>query len=91
MRWAPSDGRVEQGTSFVEEGASVISERSARLFEEHPPEAQTGSPTPTLAELFHEVEVAAKFGISRDELARQLGLHDDLFDALVEDVGVRLD
>jgi hypothetical protein len=67
------------------------SERTARLFEEHPPEAQTGSPTPTLAELFHEVEVAAKFGISRDELARQLGLHDDLFDALVEDVGVRLD
>jgi hypothetical protein len=40
----------------------VISERTARLFEEHPPEAQTGSPTPTLAELFHEVEVAAKFG-----------------------------
>jgi hypothetical protein len=37
----------------------VISERTVRLFEEHPPEAQTGSPTPTLTELFHEVEVAA--------------------------------
>jgi hypothetical protein len=69
----------------------MISERTKRLFEEHPPKALEGSPTPTLAELFHEVEVAAKFGISRDELARQLGVHDELFDALVEDVGVRLD
>jgi hypothetical protein len=69
----------------------VISERTVRLFEEHPPDAQTGSPTPTLTELFHEVEVAASSASRETSLLGQLGLHDDLFDALVEDVGVRLD
>jgi hypothetical protein len=68
----------------------VISEKTAKLYEEHPPGSKEGRPALTLPELLHEVEVAAKFGISRDELARQLGLHTELFDALVEDAGVVL-
>jgi len=51
----------------------VISERTVKLYEQHPPEARQGQQAPTLPELLHEVEVAAKFGTSRDELAHQLG------------------
>jgi hypothetical protein len=40
--------------------------------------------------LLHEVEVAAKFGTSRNELARQLDLHPDLFESLLEDADVSL-
>jgi hypothetical protein len=40
--------------------------------------------------LLHEVEVAAQVGVPRDELALQLGLHSELFDALVGDAGVSL-
>ena len=43
-----------------------------------------------LSELLHEVEVAARVGVPRDELARQLGLHSELFDSLVGDAGVSL-
>jgi hypothetical protein len=49
-----------------------------------------GSSAPTLSELLHEVEVAARVGVPRDELARQLGLHSELFDSLVGDAGVSL-
>jgi hypothetical protein len=40
----------------------VISERTVKLYEQHPPEARQGQQAPTLPELLHEVEVAAKFG-----------------------------
>ena len=49
-----------------------------------------GSSAPTLSELLHEVEVAARVGVP-DELARQLGLHSGLFDSLVGDAGVTWD
>jgi hypothetical protein len=68
----------------------VISERTVKLYEQHPPEARQGQQAPTLPELLHEVEVAAKFGTSRDELAHQLGLHPELFESLVEDADVSL-
>lgn len=68
----------------------MISERTMKLYEQHRPEPRQGEAAPTLPELLHEVEVAAKFGISRDELARQLGLHPELFDSLVEDADVSL-
>jgi hypothetical protein len=68
----------------------VLSERTIRLYEEHNPAAPEESSAPTLPELLHEVEVAAQFGVPRDELARQLGLHSELFDALVADAGVSL-
>jgi hypothetical protein len=71
-------------------GAEVISERTVKLYEQHPPAGRQGQPAPTLPELLHEVEVAAKFGTSRDELARQLGLHPDLFESLVEDADTSL-
>jgi hypothetical protein len=71
-------------------GGTVISERTVKLYEDHTPAAREGQPAPTLPELLHEVEVAAKFGISRDELARQLGLHPQLFESLVEDADVAL-
>ena len=63
----------------------MISERTVRLYEQHPPESRQGQPAPTLPQLLHEVEVAAKFGTPRAELAEQLGLHPELFDSLVED------
>lgn len=68
----------------------MVSERTIRLYEEHYPAAPEGSSAPTLPELLHEVEVAAQVGVPRDELARQLGLHSELFDALVGDAGVSL-
>jgi hypothetical protein len=68
----------------------VFSERTIRLYEEHKPAAPEGSSAPTLPELLHEVEVAAQVGVPRDELALQLGLHSELFDALVGDAGVSL-
>jgi hypothetical protein len=51
----------------------VISERTVKLYEQHPPEAQQGKQAPTLPELLHEVEVAAKFGTSRDEFGSSAG------------------
>jgi hypothetical protein len=71
-------------------GAIVFSERTIRLYGEHKPAAPEGSSAPTLSELLHEVEVAAQVGVPRDELALQLGLHSELFDALVGDAGVSL-
>jgi hypothetical protein len=68
----------------------VISERTIKLYERYRPDARRGEAAPTLPELLHEVEVAAKFGISRDELARQLRLHPELFDSLVHDADVSL-
>jgi plasmid maintenance system antidote protein VapI len=68
----------------------VISERTVKLYEQYPPEPRQGETPPTLAELLHEVEVAAKFGISRDELARQLAVHPELFESLVKDADVAL-
>lgn len=68
----------------------MVSERTIRLYEEHMPAPPGGSSAPTLSELLHEVEVAARVGVPRDELARQLGLHSELFDSLVGDAGVSL-
>jgi hypothetical protein len=68
----------------------VISDRTMKLYERYRPEPRRGKAAPTLPELLHEVEVAAKFGISRDELARQFGLHPELLDSLVEDADVSL-
>jgi hypothetical protein len=79
-----------QSSKTEPKGAIVFSERTIRLYEEHMPAAPEGSSAPTLSELLHEVEVAAQVGVPRDELARQLGLHSELFDALVGDAGVSL-
>lgn len=87
--WGADSG----GNAIVQdrtEGSDVFSERTIRLYEEHKPAAPEGSSAPTLSELLHEVEVAAQVGVPRDELARQLGLHSELFDALVGDAGVSL-
>jgi hypothetical protein len=66
----------------------VISERTRRLYEEHPPQPREQRPEPTLSELIHEVEVAAKFNISREELTHQLGVDRSLLDALIADTGI---
>ena len=68
----------------------MISERTEKLYERYRPEPRQGEAAPTLPELFHEVEVAAKFEISREELAPQLGLHPELFESLVKDADVSL-
>jgi hypothetical protein len=68
----------------------VISERTRKLYEEHPPQPREGRPDPTLSQLIHEVEVAAKFGISREELRNQLGVDGTLVDALIDDAGIDL-
>jgi hypothetical protein len=82
--------RRERNRPRQTEGAIVFSERTIRLYGEHRPAAPEGSSAPTLPELLHEVEVAAQVGVPRDELALQLGLHSELFDALVGDAGVSL-
>ena len=79
-----------QSSKTEPKGGFVFSERTIRLYEEHQPAAPEGRSAPTLPELLHEVEVAAQVGVSRDELAGQLGLHSELFDALVDDAGVSL-
>jgi hypothetical protein len=68
----------------------MISERTIKLYEQHPPPAPESQPPPSLQELLHEIEVAAQVGVSREEVALQLGLHPELFDALVDDAGVQL-
>jgi hypothetical protein len=68
----------------------VISERTVRLYDRHPPRPREDGSPPTLDELLHEVEVAAKFHVSRDELARQLDLHPELFESLMDDSGIDL-
>jgi hypothetical protein len=68
----------------------MISESTIQLYELHPPKLQANGLRPTLAELLHEVEVAGKFGIQRDELARQLDLQPELFEAMVNDSGIEI-
>ena len=79
-----------QSSKTGPKGEIVFSDLTIRLYEEHKPAAPEGSSAPTLPELLHEVEVAAQVGVPRDELARQLGLHSELFDALVGDAGMSL-
>jgi hypothetical protein len=55
-----------------------------------PPQPRERRPDPTLSQLIREVEVAAKFSISRDELSHQLGVDRTLMDALIEDTGIEL-
>jgi hypothetical protein len=56
----------------------------------HRPAARAGGYPPSLADLIHAVEVAAKVGVSREELACQLRINGELFEAIVGDVGVGL-
>ena len=74
----------------LERKSIVISKRTASLYEKHPVEPREGRPEPTLSQLFHEVEVAAKSGISQEELAYQMGVDRSLLDALIEDSGIDL-
>jgi hypothetical protein len=68
----------------------MVSDRTVKIYEQHPPRPDAGGQVPTLAELLHEIEVAAKFGVAEDELREQLSLDPDLFDALVSDSGLSL-
>jgi hypothetical protein len=68
----------------------MLSERTQRLYQQHPPGPGPEGPVATLPELLHEIEVAAKFGISRDELALQLDIHPELFDSLLDDADIQL-
>jgi hypothetical protein len=74
----------------LREGGIVLSERTVRLYDQHPPKPREDGSSPTLDELLHEVEVAAKYHVSRTELAQQLDLHPDLFASLVNDSGIDL-
>jgi hypothetical protein len=68
----------------------MISERTARIYEQHPPRPRDGGQVPTLIELLHEIEVAAKFGLPEDEVRRQLSVDPELFEALIGDSGISL-
>jgi hypothetical protein len=68
----------------------MVSERTVEMYEQHPPGPRDGGQVPSLAELLHEIEVAAKFGIPENDLREQLSISPQLFDALVSDSGLSL-
>lgn len=68
----------------------MMSQRTEALYRAHRPAPRPGGSSPSLADLSHAVEVAAQVGVSKDELARQLRIDGELFEAIVHDVGLRM-
>jgi len=68
----------------------MMSQRTEALYRAHRPAPRPDGFAPSLADLIHTVEVAAQVGVSKDELAHQLRIDGELFEAIVDDVGVGL-
>jgi len=68
----------------------MMTQRTEALYRAHRPPARPGGFPPSLADLIHAVEVTANVGVSKEELASQLRINEELFEAILDDVGVGL-